>query len=134
MNNQVKCPYCNNPAELVDGTVIYLHRPDLAHKKFWNCAPCKAYVGCHETTFNHDFPKGTMPLGRLANAELRSAKSAAHALFDPLWKTGKMRRGQAYAWLADQLKIKQEDCHIGMFSVEQCKQVFQIMRCANSNK
>jgi len=75
-----------------------------------------------------------MPLGRLANAELRSAKSAAHAMFDPLWKSKKMRRSQAYSWLAAQMKIKPEDCHIGMFDVEQCKQVFQIMRRANSSK
>lgn len=84
--------------------------------------------------FNHDFAKGTMPLGRLANAELRSAKSAAHAMFDPLWKSRKMHRGQAYAWLAKQMGLRQEDCHIGMFDVDQCKKVFQVMRKENSSK
>lgn len=57
------CSYCNNEAKLVSGNVIYPHRPDLAYLRFWQCAPCAAYVGCHKGT--------TKPLGRIANAELR---------------------------------------------------------------
>lgn len=75
----VICSYCNKPAELVTGKEIYPHRPDLYPKKFWRCRPCTAYVGCHKP--NAGYGDGTRPLGRLANAELRAAKSAAHAAF-----------------------------------------------------
>lgn len=110
-----KCPYCGNSAKLVSGDVIYPHRHDLHEKKFYHCAPCDAYVGCHQGTTN--------ALGRLANAELRAAKMAAHASFDPIWKSGEKKRGSAYAWLADALGIDKKHCHIGMFDVADCKRV-----------
>lgn len=128
---KVECPYCGGQAMLVNGSYIYPRRADLHNKQFWNCDPCKAYVGCHEKRYSHYFAKGTMPLGRLANAELRSAKSAAHALFDPMWRKGNMTRGEAYAWLADKMGLPMEECHIGMFDVDKCKQVFAIVRAKN---
>ena len=109
------CPYCGQFSKLVTGLAIYPHRPDLEDKWFYQCAPCEAYVGCH---------KGTkQSLGRLANAELRVAKSRAHAAFDPLWEIGKMDRHQAYAWLAKELGLDKKHCHIGMFDVDQCDAV-----------
>lgn len=118
--DQPTCPYCGSPAKLVGGDTIYPHRPDLAHKKFWQCAPCKAYVGCHEAGRGQG--DGTRPLGRLADAELRQAKMAVHESFDDIWKEGHMRRQEAYAWLADKMGIAVADCHVGMFSVAQCEQ------------
>lgn len=35
---------------------------------------------------------GMVPLGRLANAELQRWRNTAHAMFDPLWKSGSMSR------------------------------------------
>ncbi len=113
------CPYCGAASEFVGGDAIYPHRPDLAEKKFWRCAPCEAYVGCHKGT-----PE---PLGSLANAELRKVRTQAHAAFDPLWdmqltEVGPvMKRKEAYAWLARELGIPVEECHIGMFNVELCQ-------------
>ena len=69
------------------------------------------------------------PLGRLANAELREWKKKAHAAFDPLWQGGKMRRNQAYAWLAQRLGLPTHLTHIGMFDVITCQQVVRI--CTN---
>ena len=109
------CPYCSQPAKLVTGQDIYPHRRDLWAKKFWQCAPCDAYVGCHQG--------GEIPLGRLANAELRAAKMRAHAAFDPLWKEGTMSRTEAYAWLSRTLGIPGKECHIGMFDVDRCRKV-----------
>ncbi|MFB5268120.1 zinc-finger-containing protein [Paenibacillus enshidis] len=40
-----------------------------------------AYVGVHDGT--------DIPLGRLANRELRELKKQCHALFDPVWKNKK---------------------------------------------
>lgn len=113
------CPYCDEISERVTGDVIYPHRRDLYQKNFYLCRPCDAYVGCH--------PGSDVPLGRLANAELRKAKSAAHAAFDPKWKSGKLKRKNAYAWLADKLGIPRNDCHIGMFDVKKCREV--VMAC-----
>ena len=122
----VTCAYCNKPAELVTGKEIYPHRQDLFTKKFWRCRPCNAYVGCHKP--NIGYGDGTRPLGRLANAELRAAKSAAHVAFDPVWQEGVVKRGSAYAWLAEKLGIQAKQCHIGEFDVDQCKRVVQIVK------
>ncbi len=123
---EVTCPYCGDQAKLVTGAVIYPHRPDLNEKKFWQCAPCGAYVGCHKPNNGHG--DGTRPLGRLANAELRAAKIAAHACFDPIWVMGEMARAQAYKWLASGLGIETKNCHIGMFDVETCKKVVTLCK------
>ncbi len=117
-----KCPYCGTRSELVTGQEIYPHRPDLFRKFFYQCSPCEAYVGCHPTG------TGKSPLGRLANAELRRAKSDAHAAFDPLWREGSMSRHQAYKFLACELGIPASEAHIGMFDVPQCKRVVQIAK------
>lgn len=127
-----KCDYCQAPAELVMGNVIYPHRHDLYKKKFWRCKPCGAHVGCH--------PPGVFtggrddkPLGRLANAELRKLKSAAHDAFDPLWKVPDrggfyppMHRSEAYSWLAGSLGLPVEKTHIGMFDEDTCKRVIDL--------
>ena len=129
MNKIPICPYCGKTAVLVSGTHIYPHRRDLYALRFWACDPCSAYVGCHKAGAwmyvggEKILSNGTLPLGRLANAALRREKSAAHAAFDPLWKTGRMRRREAYSWLAKQLGIRFDDCHIGEFDVERCRAV-----------
>ena len=105
------CNYCGQPAEIVSGREIYPQRRDLWLKWFWNCKPCGARVGCH--------PGTKRPLGRLANAELRAAKQAAHAAFDPLWKSGDMTRSEAYRWLGGMMGIAEP--HIGEFTVQQCE-------------
>jgi hypothetical protein len=119
------CPYCGAQATLhKDSSVVY-------HKNFgpiWACLPCGAWVGCHPGTMK--------PLGRLANKQLRDAKVAAHKAFDPLWQR-KMKesgwrrrsaRSMGYKWLAAQLGIPKEECHIGMFNLEQCQEVIKICK------
>lgn len=121
----IRCDYCNQPAELVTGRTVYPHRPDLFHKMFWVCHPCDARVGCHAKG------SGREPLGRLANAELRAAKVAAHSAFDPLWrgaKNHKVARTTAYQWLARRMGLAGSQCHIGMFTVEQCQRVVEVCR------
>lgn len=120
MDTEIICLYCGKPAALVTGDVVYPHRPDLSEKHFYMCYPCAAYVGCH--------PGTKKPLGRLANAELRKAKQAAHVAFDPLWRDRKQKRKAAYTWLAKQLGIHVNDCHIGMFDVEMCRRVVEACR------
>lgn len=107
------CPYCAQPAELMLSSAP-LYR-GIDYGPVWICRPCQAWVGCH--------PETTNPLGRLANAALRRAKMAAHAAFDPLFKSGRMKRGEAYAWLAKALGIEKTACHIGMMDEAQCIKV-----------
>lgn len=114
----VTCPYCNAEAEVTTGDYIYPHRQDLAHRKFYVCWPCDAYVGTHKDS--------GAPLGSMANAELRKARRAAHAAFDPLWDRT-MARNQAYAWLAKAMGLPKNQTHIGMFDVDQCKRVVELV-------
>jgi hypothetical protein len=91
------------------------------------CAPCQAWVGVHKGT--------NKALGRLANAELREWKKEAHKYFDPLWQakikqgyTKTQARRRAYKWLSQQMGIPVKETHIGMFDVDQCKQVVEICK------
>lgn len=118
----VPCDYCQRPAEFVSGRVIYPHRPDLAHEKFWRCEPCGAWVGCHRRNKRLQL-NGDEPKGRLANAELRKIRMRAHDVFDSLWRSGGMERTAAYEWLAGALGISVANCHIGMLDVGGCKAV-----------
>lgn len=119
----VYCPYCDQPAVLMDSAPFYR---GVSYGLVYACMPCDAWVGVH---------KGTeIPLGRLANAELRREKIRAHNAFDILWRTKmereqcskKQARGAGYKWLARQLGIEPRHMHIGMLSVEQCRQVVAI--------
>jgi len=120
------CPYCNGNTEFTDSAAVY----GTIHGMIYLCRPCQAWVGVH---------KGTdQALGRLANAELRELKMLAHRWFDPIaveglindfynvYVSGMSTRAKAYHWLAGQMGIKVEYCHIGMFDTDQCKQVIAI--------
>lgn len=111
------CAECGGVARVVSGARIYPHRRDLFDKSFWLCA-CGAYVGCH--------PGTQKPLGAPSGAQLRRAKIAAHAAFDPLWKSGEMIRAEAYAWLARGMGLRGTETHIGYFTVEQCRTVVRL--------
>lgn len=143
------CDYCGMAARLVTGRELYPHREDLQTVNAWKCDPCDAWVGCHRPGVRVQLngvpviSDGTLPLGRLANSELRNAKQRAHAVFDPYWKVAHdwmqhpafnktacypgARRRVLYSWLAQQMRISIDACHIGMFDVDQCNQVVEIM-------
>lgn len=134
------CPYCGSNAPLDNTTKIY-HGRDYGLAYICEKFPiCDSYVGVHKDSGK--------PLGRLANKELREWKIKAHAVFDELWqrKFAKRRaglpgksgnpggvtykkgyaRGSAYKWLAQQLGITSDECHIGMFDIDMCKRVVEI--------
>lgn len=123
MTDSPICPYCHRTAELVTGQKVYPHRKDLHHKNFWYCdrGHPTAYVGCHEA--GNKQGDGTKPLGRLADKVLRKAKSNAHQAFDYIWQDRIMTRKEAYAWLAKELGIPPDRCHIGMMDVSTCNAV-----------
>lgn len=120
MKIPLHCPYCQQEASLVYGDKIYPHRPDLHEKRFYLCLPCAAYVGCHPGTY--------LPLGRLADAELREQKQAVHTEFDLLWQQEKWTRSEAYRWLSVSLNISPDNCHIGMFDVKTCQRALKMLK------
>ena len=103
------CIECGRKARLVGGQRIYPHRRDLYNLKFYLCE-CGAYCGTHKGT--------TKALGFPCGPETRRARKQAHASFDPLWKGGKMERREAYSWLAEQLNVDPDKCHIGMMDAK----------------
>lgn len=117
---KVICPYCNKKAKLVTGKTIYFFAKPLHKKFFWFCKPCDSYVGVH--------PNTKVPLGTLANLELRNLRVQVHTKFDPLWKKGKMSRNKAYNWLSRQLNIEKDKCHIAMFDIETCEKVIKLLK------
>jgi hypothetical protein len=107
------CPYCGAKSTLWPDSHVYRRGYD---SKVWCCdnwPVCDSYVGVH--------PDTNIPLGRLANKELRNNRIAYKRVFNFLWqdamKSKRYSKGKArtaaYRWLAEQLQIKQEDCHFG---------------------
>lgn len=115
---------CGEPARLTTGAEVYPRYHDLHHKNFYKCDRCKRYCGCH--------PGTTKSLGIPADAETRRARSLLHDQFiDPIWKPQAQRkkaRGKVYAFMALVLGIPRADCHTGMFSIEQCRQVARAVK------
>lgn len=119
------CSYCGMLAELLrDSSPIY----GRDYGPVWRCRLGCGWVGCH--------PGGCKPLGRIANRALRQAKQDAHRAFDALWRAKmeregcrqKVARNAGYAWLAEQLGIARDLCHIGYFDIETCRRVVELCR------
>lgn len=107
-----ECCLCASKGVLTDGQEIYPHRPDLLHKTFFKCPACPGvYVGCHPGTVE--------PLGLMADKKLRDLKMKAHAMFDPWWRSKKMKRHHCYGRLAKEMNIPRSECHFGMFRAHQ---------------
>ena len=117
---EVMCPYCGAKAQLKDSAIVYHVRSYGMAYVCSNYPQCDAYVGVH---------KGSdVPLGRLADAELREWKMRAHQAFDPLWKSGKYSRRKAYFIASDIMGKPVEETHIGMFDVQECKNLIVGLR------
>lgn len=114
------CIYCKSPVKYCSHAEIYNGKVFNAWPYIYLCTnnACKASVGTHEGT--------EYPLGTLADQATKNARKAAHAAFDPIWKTKQMRREDAYQWLADQLDIEKWRCHISWFDISFCNQVVKL--------
>ena len=66
---------------------------------------CDAYVRVQ--------PGTAIPLGTLANGELRALRRETHHYFDQLYTSGRMTKQEAYRWLANFLQAPQSQAHIG---------------------
>lgn len=111
------CLFCASPVAIVNNAEIY-GREYGEWPWAYRCTGknCHAYVGMHPFT--------NIPLGTLADAPTRQARTRAKAVFNPIWQSRRMTRSEAYAWLAGQLGIVNvEECHIGWFDVQTCQRV-----------
>lgn len=128
---EVLCDYCGKPAVPTKGSNIWPSRPELSLTFFYCCDPCGARVGTHKGTWQ--------PLGRLANADLRRLRQEAHAVFDPICHSlipvgGKRQQGReaGYRWLAEQLGLTRDTCHVGLFDDALCRRAIEV--CTNYGK
>lgn len=120
---QPDCDYCGTRAVLArSGDERYPYRDD--HGPVWMCAACQAWIGIHARSTRN------VPLGRLADAALRDAKSRLHDVLEPL-VAGKIRRdrvnpfearARAIRWVAEQLAFDPLPASIHNLSLEQCEQ------------
>jgi len=124
----VRCIYCG-------GNVIFTSNAEVYGKEYGNgkcykCTNCDAFVGVHTGT--------DIPLGILANKELRILKKHCHDLFDPSWQgKNNIKRGQAYRILAKKLRIPAENCHFGWFGkkmLEKCVKIMSVTEWYKTNK
>lgn len=96
----IYCCACNTDidARLTDGAEIYPHRPDLCALPFWKCDACGNYVGCHHKTKDR-----TRPLGYIPSPRIMHLRKRIHAVLDPIWKSGMMKRGALYAMVSERI-------------------------------
>ena len=112
----IRCSYCGSSVtlrspegiipEFKPGTMLYVCR---------NYPACDSYVKVH--------PGTKLPMGSLANKELRTLRRKAHFHFDQLYKTGLMTREDAYEWLSSILVVPMGKAHIGQLGPYYCQQV-----------
>lgn len=119
------CPYCDASVKLVCNDKIYRRQyGEWPWAYMCDNSDCGAYVGLHPFT--------AIPLGTLADANLRNWRKRAKDAFNPLWQDGpekKFGRSQAYEWLAGALDILDKDsCHIGWFDAATCARVIYVCK------
>lgn len=84
-------------------------------------------MGCHAKNLAEG-RSGFEPLGRLADAATRKARSAFHEVFDQLWKNKHMSRAQAYEWLRTELGISAHECHGAMFDEDRAVKALSLSK------
>lgn len=125
---QPLCDYCGAKAVLARaGDESYPFRDD--HGPVWICTPCQAWIGIHARSTRH------VPLGRLADAALRDAKSRLHDALEPL-VAGKVRRdgvnafearAKAIRWVATELGFDPLPNSLHTLTLDQCEQALRFV-------
>lgn len=117
-----ECRYCQGTVVLVNNREIY--GTSVGNWPFvYRCqGQCEAYVGVHADT--------DIPLGILADAELRKIKVCAKQSFHTMMYSRRLKRTDAYNWLAEQLGIPASHAHYGWFDMETVKRAYAITQAA----
>lgn len=120
---KIYCCGCQDTvdARLTDGKEIYSLRQDLWKLPFWVCPRCGHYVGCHHKTSDP-----TKPLGVIPSGAIRELRKQIHRTLDPLWRSGKMTRSEAYRYVSEKLGYEYHTAEIR--SEQEGKQVLSIVQ------
>lgn len=113
-----RCPYCGSHSVLKSADGIY--RNNSRNTMLYVCSSfpaCDSYVRVH--------PGTKIPIGTMANRELRALRNEAHHYFDQLYKKGHMSKEDAYQWLASILAAPMGQAHIGLLGEYYCRQVIE---------
>lgn len=114
-----RCPYCGSPVVIRSADGIY--KENSRQTMLYVCSnypECDAYVRIQPGTKN-------IPLGSMANGELRALRREAHQYFDRIHQSGLMSKKDAYAWLSGVLAAPMAHAHIGQLSDYYCKLVIE---------
>lgn len=118
--------HCGSATSLKSNALIYNGRT-YGNGKVWLCdrfPACRGSVGTH--------PDGK-PLGTIPDEETKKLRMKVHALIDPLWQDRKDRsrkrnRGSVYGWLRRITGKSHDDCHVGMFTKEDCLRTIELIK------
>lgn len=116
--SRMRCPYCGSPVIYRSADGIY--QDNSNGTMLYVCArypECDAYVRVHNGT--------NIPVGTLANHELRMLRRTAHHYFDQLYLSGMMGKQDAYQWLAELISAPLSEAHIGYLGEYYCSQVIE---------
>ncbi len=125
LRSEIWCTGCGRRtvARLTDGREMYPSRPDLADLPFWICTKeeCGAFVGTH-----HKTKQRYRALGFLATPEVKKWRMIIHGILDPLWKTGKAKRGKLYKEIGKKLGREYHTAEI--YSISEAQQIYEIVK------
>ena len=116
--SNMRCPYCGGRAQLRNADGIY--KDNSRRMMLYVCEnypECDTYVRTHAGT--------CVPVGSMANQELRKLRRTAHLYFDKLLTSGLMSREEAYLWLASEISAPLSEAHIGHLGEYYCKEVIR---------
>lgn len=115
------CPYCGAPVVRRYGRDLFGSHAKEPDALYYACArypACNAYVSAHKNS--------RLPMGVLADPELRRKRILAHEAFDQLWKAGPLTKKQAYRWLQGALGVTEDLAHIACLSHYQCDRIIEL--------
>lgn len=117
----IHCPYCHAPAVRRYARSLFGDAAREPNALYYVCSrypTCNAYVSAHK--------KSGLPMGTLADPELRRKRIQAHHAFEQLWKSGPLTKKEAYRWLQDALGLSEDQAHIACFSHYQCDKLISL--------
>ena len=122
-----RCPYCGAPVVYRSADGIYKENSNRVMLYVCSNYPkCDAYVRVHAGT--------RIPVGTLANQELRALRRTAHKHFGRLYQCGIMSKEDAYRWLADLVCAPLSEAHIGYLGEYYCSLVIERSRALLENR
>ncbi len=116
---KIYCPYCGAEAKLRPASVVYKENTLSGGYLYI----CDRYPKCDSYVRAHDVSK--LPMGTLANGNLRSKRIKAHQVFSKMWQSGIMTKRQAYLWMQGKFGLNEDQAHIGKFGEYMCDELIK---------